>query len=275
LQRLLDLLAWLQAHPASGLYPRQIPVAGLDSKWLEPRKAVLVELVAALRGEDGEDRPDADFHTVCGLARPPGMVRMRVLDAALRARVGGLGEISAPVAQLAQLGWQPSAVLVVENLQTGLALGDLPGTVAFMGLGYGVDALAPLDWMRRAACLYWGDIDTHGYAILNAARACFPHIASVLMDEATLLRFRHLCATEKTVHGAAELPLLTGAESALHRALKRNLHGQSLRLEQERIAWDYAWPLLAAAVADAITEAITVAVTEAVTAAPPAPAPRP
>ena len=30
--RLGDMLAWLQAHPASNLFARQLPVAGLDSK---------------------------------------------------------------------------------------------------------------------------------------------------------------------------------------------------------------------------------------------------
>ena len=34
--------------------------------------------------------------------------------------------------------------------------------------------------------LYWGDIDTHGFAILNPLRGHFCHIASTLMDQASL-----------------------------------------------------------------------------------------
>lgn len=247
-QRLLDLLDWLLAHPASGLYPRQLPVAGIDSKWLETRSGVLAELLAALRGTAAEG---ADWHALCGLKRPPPLLRMRVLDPALRARVGGLGDMTAPVNELAQLDLPISTVLIVENLQTGLALGDLPGTVAFMALGYGVDQLAQLPWLRAARCLYWGDIDTHGYAILNRARAVLPHLVSVLMEEATLLRFKPLWSDEKVQHGAAALDLLTPEESTVCRALKMHQWGQAVRLEQERIAWDHAWTVLSAACAGA------------------------
>ena len=45
---------------------------------------------------------------------------------------------------------------------------------------------------RWAGCasldlVYWGDLDTHGFAILNRLRECFPHARSMLMDRATLL----------------------------------------------------------------------------------------
>lgn len=242
-QRLLDLLAWLIAHPGSGLYPRQLPLAGIDSKWLEPRKGIVTELVAALRGggDDGKD-----FYQLCGLKRPPSLVRMRVLDPSLRATVGGLSDISAPADTLAELQWRPTTVIIVENMQTGLALEDLPGTVAFMGLGYAVDVLSMLPWLATASCLYWGDIDTHGYAILNRARGLWPHLASVMMDEATLLRFRALCTEEKSQHGANDLDALTAAERAVYMGLRQNIWGQALRLEQERISWNVAWPALIA-----------------------------
>ena len=246
--RLLDLLAWLMAHPDSGLYPRQLPLAGIDSKWLEPRKGIVTELVAALRG--GEDGGQ-DFYRLCGLKRPPALVRMRVLDPALRAVLGGLGDISAPADTLAALQWRPATVIIVENMQTGLALEDIPGAVAFMGLGYAVDMLATLPWLATARCLYWGDIDTHGYAILNRARGLLPHLVSVMMDEATLSEFRVLCTEEKSQHAAEDLATLTPAERAVYIALRQNSWGQALRLEQERISWGIAWPALMAAVSPA------------------------
>ncbi|MBC7858148.1 MAG: hypothetical protein H7Z39_05075, partial [Burkholderiaceae bacterium] len=83
-ERLLDLLAWLLAHPDSGLYARQIPLAGIDSKWLETRTGVLAELVAGVTGGPADG---ADFHALCGLRRPAAQIRMRILDPALRARL--------------------------------------------------------------------------------------------------------------------------------------------------------------------------------------------
>src|SRR5271165_444544 len=45
--RLEDLLAWLEANPRSNLYARQLPVAGIDSKWLEGRMSLIADLVTA------------------------------------------------------------------------------------------------------------------------------------------------------------------------------------------------------------------------------------
>jgi hypothetical protein len=64
---------------------------------------------------------------------------MRVLCPRLRTRVGGLCDIEAPIAELAALQLAPTISLVVENLNTGVALPDIDGTVAFMRLGLAVD----------------------------------------------------------------------------------------------------------------------------------------
>jgi hypothetical protein len=241
--RMTDLLAWLCAHPASGLYPRQLPIAGIDSKWIDGRKGILTELVALLR----ELAPRAgDFHDVCGLRKPPAQLRMRILDPQLRNRIGGLGDVTAPVDELARLALPATTVLIVENLQTGLAFDNMPGTVVFMALGYSVDLLAQIPWIAGARCRYWGDIDTHGFAILNRARSCFPFLESVLMDMPTLMRFRALWTEEKVQHGAFEFSLLTDGENDVYRAIKRNALAQHVRLEQERISWDYAMSVIGA-----------------------------
>jgi hypothetical protein len=109
--------------------------------------------------------------------------------------------------------------------------------------------LGRLPWLTGARCLYWGDLDTHGFAILNRARTCLPDLQSVLMDEGTLHRHRALWVEEKTPHSADALPLLSDSEQALYRAIRQNIWEQNVRLEQERIAWDYAWPILRQAIA--------------------------
>lgn len=244
--RLVATLAWLAAHPASNLYLRQLPIAGLDTKWIEGRKALLAELLSCIteRGAAG-----GDLYSLGGLRRPPVPIRMRILDQALRAQVAGMGDVSAPLPDLARLAISPARVLIVENLQTGLALQDSPDTVAFMGLGYGVDQLAQLPWLAHAHRVYWGDIDTHGFAILNRARAALGPVRAVLMDEPTLLSHQELWTVESSQHGAVELPHLLAAEQALYDALRRQAFGQNVRLEQERIAWPVAVAALAAALA--------------------------
>jgi hypothetical protein len=240
-ERLNAALAWLERHPDSGLYLRQLPIPGLDTKWIEARKAILAELLCRVTGR--ADVP-GDFHALCGLRRPPPRLRMRVLDPALRARLGGLGDLTVPLDDLEQLDVAPRRVAIVENLQTGLAFGDLAGTVVFMALGYGVDVLARIPWVRNARCFYWGDIDTHGFAILSLLRAQLPHVRSLFMDKPTLTFHRALWTSEASQHGAQELPHLEPAEQILYRELKLHVLGPSVRLEQERISWDIAWPAL-------------------------------
>jgi hypothetical protein len=239
--RIIGMLSWICANPASGLYPRQIPVAGADSKWLESNRGLICELVSAIQGT-----ADRDFFKVCGLKPQPQLIRMRILAPEIRSLFGGLGDICTPWEEAANLGIRPTHVFIVENLQTGLAFEDLPGSIVIMALGYGVDVLGNIPWLHRARCIYWGDIDTHGFAILNRARAYLPSMESVLMDEPTLLAHRDLWVQEKEQSASSELPLLTKSEQALFLSLKNNSFGQHVRLEQERICWDTAWKAIKA-----------------------------
>ena len=97
--------------------------------------------------------------------------------------------------------------------------------------------------MAAAECIYWGDLDTHGFAILNRARAALPNVVSVLMDEPTLLRNRDLWVEEKNPC-TLELFLLTAAEQAVYQGLRQHRWGLNVRLEQERLGWSEAWQAL-------------------------------
>jgi hypothetical protein len=236
-ERLTSMLAWLERHPSSGLFPRQLPIVGLDSKWLESRKGLITELVGALCGIGSS----SDFYSCCGLRPPPTLVRIMILDPALRARVGALRDLTAPLEELARLPLLPKCVFIVENIQTGLALDDLEATMVVLGRGYTVDVIGRLPWIRQATAFYWGDIDTHGFAILSRARSYLPQLESLMMNETVLQQYRDLLMEEKDQHGAEVLPNLTEEERAIYRNLKRQTWGFHLRLEQERIPWPDAW----------------------------------
>ncbi len=45
-----------------------------------------------------------------------------------------------------------------------------------------VFGLAQAGWLARCQVYYWGDIDTHGFAILDQLRTHIPHARSLLMD---------------------------------------------------------------------------------------------
>jgi hypothetical protein len=236
LRRLVDLLRWLASHPRSNLYLRQLPVPGIDSKWLETRQKVVKDGLRAILNDTSAE----DVYEIAGLRRMPVPMRMRLLDPGLRHGVGGLSDIQAPVAELASLKLPVERALIVENLQTGLALEDLRGAVAFMGRGYAVKPFEEIPWLRDLPCHYWGDMDTHGFAILDRLRLHLPQVSSVLMDEPTLLEHRDLWSHEADPAFSRQLPRLDEAESATYQALREGRWGPGVRLEQERIPWPYA-----------------------------------
>lgn len=236
--RFTALLRWLLANPRSGHTLRTIPVEGLDTKWLDgPRSRVISTLLRALR----EHGPSEDFHAVTGLVPLPARARLRILCPTLRGVVGGLGDLEAPLSELARLPLSPARCLIVENLESGVALSDLAGAVAFVGLGNAVVRLAEIPWLRGVDTLYWGDLDTHGFAILHRARVALGHVRSVLMDAPTLLRFRALWGREAVQNAELGLTHLTESERDVLEGLRGQRWGANVRLEQERIPWETAW----------------------------------
>jgi hypothetical protein len=234
--RLLRLLAWVVDNPSSGLTLRQLPVAGLDTKWLEVRTTVVASFLRLLRPDQ-----KGDLYTLAGFERARPRIRLRVLCPQLRAAVGGLCDIEAPVEELAALPLRPQVMIAVENLETGLAMPCLAGAVAVMKLGHAVSTINLLPWLKNVSkALYWGDIDTHGFAILHRARTVMPSIESILMDADTLLRFEHLWGSEPIQCADAPTPLLTSSEALVYEGLRRGKWGAQVRLEQERLPWALA-----------------------------------
>jgi hypothetical protein len=240
-ERLLSLLKWLERNPDSGLYLRQLPLETIDTKWVERRKGLVTDLVRVILSLP----PDTDFFDTCGLQKPPPRLRLRLLCPELRARFGGLEDIEAPLEEIAQLALAPACVLVVENLETGLALPSFPGVVCFMKLGNAATLLSSIPWVANAKLYYWGDIDTHGFAILSRVRQRFPGIESILMDEITMSRHSELYVEEPMPMLTAETSHLLEAEKALYLKLCAGHKGKFQRLEQERIFWPYALKVLA------------------------------
>jgi hypothetical protein len=236
-RRLVDLLSWLMENPKSQHALRELPIEGLDTKWIEKsRRAMVAELLQSIRGEP----LGSDFYEVCGLRRPAHRVRLLVLCPELRRPFCGLRDLETPLQELARLPIAPARVLIVENQESGLPLPDIPDTVALIKLGASVAALSAIPWITASDIVYWGDVDTHGFAILNWARAALGNVTSVLMDEATLLEHRKLWGSEPEPYGDSDLANLTTAEQSLFQNLRRGRWGSNVRLEQERIPWQHA-----------------------------------
>ena len=238
-ERILAVVAWFRDHPRPGLYTRQIDLPAVHTKFLESRKRLLAELLdlalpaAAI---DAEALGAQHFEQRYGLLAKPTLLRFRILDE--RLRLHGLDDVTTPVAQFARLDLPVRRVFITENEINGLAFPAVPASLVIFGLGYGLERLARIPWLADKAIFYWGDLDTHGFAMLDAVRALFPGAQSLLMDRETLLAHRPLWVEEPD-RCEKDLPRLTAAEREVYQELRSDRHGRQVRLEQERIAFGH------------------------------------
>ncbi len=242
-QRLLHFVGWLQAHPRPGIYLRQVDLPGIHSKFIEAQRGVLAELLdLALPAQaiDGGSRGANKFASRYGFRDKPARVRLRFLDPRHVAWVPGTdADFTLSAQAFARLQPAPQRVFITENEINFLAFPPCADSLVVFGAGYGFEALAQAAWLHRCSVVYWGDIDTHGFAILDQLRARFPHALALLMDRDTLFAHQAQWTTEPQPL-QRDLQRLDENERQLYDDLRwRRLGDTHVRLEQERIAFGH------------------------------------
>ena len=241
--RLLTVCRWFRDHPRCDRYLRQLEIHGVDTKFIETRKAILTELLDRILPAETLDRTWAGtarhgFERRFGLRYDQPVVRLRLLDD--RLAVAGLTDLGLPAGDLADRDFGARTVFVTENKINGLAFPPVAGALVIFGLGYGIEVLAGLPWLHDKEIYYWGDIDTHGFAMLSQMRGYFPQTRSLLMDAETFHNHRSLWGTEPPARRfTASLDHLTAEEQELFVDLKADTFGACVRMEQERVG--YGW----------------------------------
>jgi len=237
--RLVRTLGWLERTRGSGLHLRQVPVPGVDTKLIQHHAALLAELLDLVLppGEADPAQPRSQLARRYGFATRPSYVRFRLLDGAL-ARLPGVSEVTVRAEEMAAAAPDVATAYVVENETTYLAFPAVPDAVVLFGSGYAKAGIVSQPWLDGRRVVYWGDIDTHGFAILDQVRAAVPHVESLLMDRATLLAHEGQWVREESPRVAA-LPHLSEPEADLYRDLVEGVLGPRVRLEQERVG--FAW----------------------------------
>src|SRR6266700_6692542 len=262
--QLASTVTWLRTHPTSGLLLRQLPIEGIDTKWLARHATLVLALLGNHEPAADDSAGDAieepasariRLHERLGLRTPPDLIQVVVLDQHLRSRLGGMRHFAASVDDLNAWTVQPRTVIILENKETGYAItDDHRGTVVLHGHGFSVVNYARITWARSArTVIYWGDIDAPGLQFVSDLRGLGLAVRTILTDVATLKKYQHL-ATNGAAPQRTELPHLTPGEQALYSHLANHAatHGTWLLLEQERIPWSYAYPVLAEAIEDSL-----------------------
>ena len=240
---LIAVCRYFCAHPRPGCYLRQLNIPGVDTKFIELHRAILKNILDQLLPADAIDQTvtglsDHGFERRFGLRYEEPQIRFRLLDPQLAAEFAGASDITLNLSDFAKLDLLVDRVFITENKVNGLAFPEARNALVIFGLGYGVQLLKDVPWLSTCQINYWGDIDSHGFAMLSQLRSYFPRARSLLMDETTLLACRSLWGTEseETAHRAAQLPNLHHAEQQLYQKLKDHWQPR-LRLEQERIPY--------------------------------------
>ena len=232
--KIVEAVLWIDHNGDPTRYLRQIDVPGVDTKFVEAHQEVITKLLDRQLDPSRIDLTlpaSRDFAGRYGLRRKPRYVRFRWLR-----HTDGFSEVTVRAEELALRPLDVTTVFIIENETTYLAFPDVPNAAVIFGGGYAVTQVNDLAWLHERELVYWGDIDTHGFAILNRLRTRFPAARSMLMDRATLLAHEGQWVTEKT-KTTDDLPGLRPAESALYRDLVEDTFGPSIRLEQERVRY--------------------------------------
>jgi hypothetical protein len=252
---LLTVCEWFQRHPRPNLYVRQLDIPGVDTKFIESRKGLLMALLDRIP-HIGVSVPTVTglskhgFERRFGLKYDEPLIRLRLLDEKLA--VGGLTDLCLPVGDFVARDFGAATVFITENKINGLSFPPVSGAMIIFGLGYGIEILSEIGWLEEKILYYWGDIDTHGFAMLSQIRGYFPRTRSLLMGTGTFLEHRHLWGAENAARRfTGHLANLSAAEAQLYSELKDDRWGKRVRLEQERIAYSWVLRTLAAACREA------------------------
>jgi hypothetical protein len=209
---------------AAGRPLRALSVCGIDSKFFERHRGLLIHLlderfdgqVSELGLEAFLDAPDEGQHWL--LVAPLSPELLPFSQQRVRAR------------ELAATPLPASHILIVENERCLHQLPKLPNTIAVLGSGLNLEWMNAT-WLKDKRIAYWGDIDTWGLVMLAAARRRQPHLEPLLMDREL---FDATCSTlsvnESRPAGEQPPEGLTAPEKDFYQHL-RNL--EKGRIEQE------------------------------------------
>lgn len=239
--RMLAVARHLQENPRPGRFARELGIAGVDSKFVEAHRSALVEWLDCLLPDAHIDNAvrglsDYGFERRYGLRHEEPMVRFRWLDRA-RSVAGCLSDLTVPASQFVAYAPRCASVFVTENKISFLTFPQCRDSLVIFGEGYAIDRLANVRWLAQQPLLYWGDIDTHGFAILSRLRGHWPHTRAILMDRDTLMSHRDLWTDEPPGRRCLnDLTALDPEEAALFDDLRGDVLSERVRLEQERVA---------------------------------------
>lgn len=227
----LNVCKYFLDNPRPNKYIRQLPI-DIHTKYILENKGIVQSLLDFLIPEQINSQ-ETKFELRYNLKYSEPLIRVRFLDTSI-SLIDSATDISLTLSEFKNIQSPCGNIFVAENIMNFLTLPYLPRTIAiWSGGGFNVSYLKDIGWIKNKQFFYWGDLDAHGFQILNQFRTYFPKTAAVMMDEETLLSFKSAKGQPAPIQN---LQRLTESELKLYAYLRQN----NIRLEQEKITHSFA-----------------------------------
>jgi hypothetical protein len=225
---------FLVDNPHCNLFARELNVEA-PTKFLENNLALIKSLVGTFRPlKEGDD----DF-TRLGLRKKESLVKIRsnrefqiLMDGKLS---GYTTNLMLSPEDFKTFNLSAKRIFIVENETLFLTFPLLENDLCLYVGGYGILSCTESTLLSRSEIHYFGDLDEHGFAILDKFRALYGQTKSFCMDLKTLQDHQSYLVQGKTY--ASEYSNLTKEELATLAALRSPMG--TMLLEQEHISHSY------------------------------------
>lgn len=235
IHQFLQLLPQLTFGMGNGLYLRNLPIIGVDSKFIEMHFRLIESFLNKLYDNEIINQGGLMAWLNCQ-EKPNDWLLVKPLCELTKNKLAKLPLLRLNSQTLITYELPADNILVIENEQSCLMLSDIQNTIAIAGGGKNIGWLKA-DWLKHKKVYYWGDIDLDGLFILSLARQYCPNIIPIMMDKKTILNHQNLMVNDNsTIQSIPEH--LTQTEKSLFLALK-NGEFFGTRLEQERLDKNY------------------------------------
>ena len=234
-QWLIQLIEQLKPNIGAGLYLRALPLSAVNTKFLE-QNLLLTEAICNVLYDDEIVLAGGLLAWLDCLDSPKGWLTIKPVCPNVQEKLGGLPVFQLSTEVLDQFELPAERIIVVENIQSGLACPNLENSIVVCGGGKNISWMNA-KWLQHKQVFYWGDIDSEGLNILSMVRQKIPHVIALMMDEATVLQFQnHMVDEPDSIF--SEPQYLTADELKLFHNLRAQIF-KNRRLEQERISVDW------------------------------------
>lgn len=227
----LKVCQYFLGTPLPNMYIRQLPI-DIHTKYILENKSIIQSLLDFLIPQY-INKDEVKFELRYNLKYSEPLIRVRFLDCSL-SPINNVTDISLTLSEFKSIRTECMNIFVAENVMNFLTLPYLSKTIAiWSGGGFSVSYLKDINWIKGKQFFYWGDLDAHGFQILNQFRTYFQNTVAVMMDEETLSCFKSASGTPASNQN---LQQLTEKELELYNYLRHN----NIRLEQEKITQTFA-----------------------------------